>query len=65
MNAAQTVIRDFMNERMIRDAAKLWIAGDDTVQIARMLSVPEADIYNRMPAIRRAALFIKHTGKAP
>jgi len=37
------------------DILALWSAGKDTLDIARALGVPEADIYNRLPKVLERA----------
>ena len=44
-----------MTDRQISYAASLWNVGCDTADIAGILKVPQAAVYNRMQQIRDAA----------
>ena len=41
-------------------AAKLWLAGVDTLGIAKLLHIQESEIYNRIIVIRELARMGKH-----
>jgi hypothetical protein len=42
-----------ITETEMRQAAVLWLEGNDTLQIAELLHLPESVVFNRLREIRR------------